>query len=111
MNQPYVIMQSLSKRYGSFTALDDCDLTIEQGEVFGLLGPNGAGKSTLIRLLLGFLNPSNGTALINNLDCHQQRVDVHRLVSYLPGDARLYRMMRACVTNAQNIVSNTRYAG
>jgi ABC-2 type transport system ATP-binding protein len=95
VNQPYVITQSLSKRYGSFTALDDCDLTIWQGEVFGLLGPNGAGKSTLIRLLLGFLNPSNGTALINDLDCHQQRVDVHRLVSYLPGDVRLYRMMRA----------------
>jgi ABC-2 type transport system ATP-binding protein len=95
VNRPYVITQSLSKRYGSFTALDDCDLTIGQGEVFGLLGPNGAGKSTLIRLLLGFLNPSKGTALINDLDCHQQRVDVHRLVSYLPGDARLYRMMRA----------------
>ena len=95
MNQPYVITQSLSKRYGSFTALDDCDLTIEKGEVFGLLGPNGAGKSTLIRLLLGFLNPSHGKALINELDCLRQRVDVHRLVSYLPGDARLYRMMRA----------------
>lgn len=94
MNQPYVITQSLSKRYGSFTALDDCDLTIEKGEVFGLLGPNGAGKSTLIRLLLGFLNPSHGSAMINDLNCHRQRVDVHRLVSYLPGDARLYRMMR-----------------
>jgi ABC-2 type transport system ATP-binding protein len=95
VNQPYIVTQSLSKRYGSFTALDDCDLSIEQGEVFGLLGPNGAGKSTLIRLLLGFLNPSQGRSSIDGLDCHLQRVAVHRLVSYLPGDARLYRMMKA----------------
>ena len=95
MNQPYVITQSLTKRYGSFTALNDCDLTIDQGEVFGLLGPNGAGKSTLIRLLLGFLNPTKGSAVINGIDCRKQRVEVHRLTSYLPGDARLYRMMRA----------------
>ena len=89
MPQPFVETQSLTKRFGSFTALDDCSVTINQGEVFGLLGPNGAGKSTLIRLLMGFLNPTSGSASIDGLNCHSQRVAVHDVVSYLPGDARL----------------------
>ena len=94
MPQPLVITDSLTKRFGTFTALDRCSLEIHSGEVFGLLGPNGAGKSTLIRLLLGFLNPTSGSAAIRGLDSLKQRVEVHKLVSYLPGDARLYRMMR-----------------
>jgi ABC-2 type transport system ATP-binding protein len=94
VSRSFIETKSLTKKFGSFTALSDCDFSIEQGEVFGLLGPNGAGKSTLIRLLLGFLNPTSGSATIDGLDCHQQRVDVHRIVSYLPGDARLFRMMR-----------------
>lgn len=95
MSQFLVITESLTKRFGSFTALHDCSLSIDQGEVFGLLGPNGSGKTTLIRLLLGFLNPTSGRATIREFDCLRDRVEVHRVVSYLPGDARLYRMMRA----------------
>ena len=94
MTPPIVTTQSLTKRFGSFTALSNCSLSINSGEVFGLLGPNGAGKSTLIRLMMGFINPSEGLATISGLDCLRQRVEVHRIVSYLPGDARLYRMMR-----------------
>ncbi len=93
MLQPFVETHSLTKRFGSFTALDGCSVSINQGEVFGLLGPNGAGKSTLIRLLMGFLNPTSGSATISGLDCHRQRVAVHDVVSYLPGDARLFRTM------------------
>ena len=85
----------LTKRFGSFTALDDVMLDIDRGEVFGLLGPNGAGKSTLIRTLMGFLKPTSGSATIGELDCYNQRVDVHQDVTYLPGDARLYGLMRA----------------
>ncbi len=94
MSQPLVTTQLLTKRFGSFTALNQCSLKIDTGEVFGLLGPNGAGKSTLIRLLMGFINPTSGSAKIAGLDCLSQRVEVHKKVSYLPGDARLYRMMR-----------------
>lgn len=85
---------SLSKRYGAITALDQCNLEVEQGEVFGLLGPNGAGKTTLLRLLLGFLRPSSGRATIGPFDCYRQSVRVRREVSYLPGEARLFRQMR-----------------
>ena len=94
MPQPFVETQSLTKRFGGFTALEDCSVVINQGEVFGLLGPNGAGKSTLIRLLMGFLNPTSGSATVAGLDCYSQRVAVHEAVSYLPGDARLFRTMR-----------------
>jgi len=86
--------KSLTKRYGEFVALDNCDLSVKPGEIFGLLGPNGAGKTTLIRLLLGFLRPSSGTATIDGHDCYRHRVKVHQLVSYLPADAKLYRSMK-----------------
>ena len=60
-----------------------------------LRGPNGSGKTTLIRLLMGFQKASCGKASIDNLDCHHDRVRVHQRVSYLPGDARLFRAMKA----------------
>jgi len=85
----------LTKRYGTVAALEDCTLGVRRGEVYGLLGPNGAGKTTLLRLLLGFLTPTSGAALIDGLDCHRQSVRVRRLVSYLPGEVRLFRQMRA----------------
>ena len=85
---------SLTKRYREVTALSDCTLSVQRGEVFGLLGPNGAGKTTLLRLLLGFLRPTSGKAAIDKLDCYRQSVEVHKRVSYLPGDARLFRQMR-----------------
>lgn len=84
----------LTKRYGTVAALQDCTLGVARGEVFGLLGPNGAGKTTLLRLLLGYLTPTSGYARIDGLDCHRQSVRVHRVVSYLPGEARLFRSMR-----------------
>jgi len=89
-----VATDALSKRYGNVSALADCTLSVERGEVFGLLGPNGAGKTTLLRLLMGFLKPTSGRATIDGLDCYRQSVRVHRRLSYLPGEARLYRTMR-----------------
>jgi ABC-2 type transport system ATP-binding protein len=91
----YVETQSLTKSYGDFTALNGFSFGVARGEVVGLLGPNGAGKTTLLRTLMGFLKPSSGRAAIDGLDCHRQSFDVHKRVSYLPGDARLFRTMRA----------------
>lgn len=86
--------RGLTKHYGPVAALDDCTLEVERSEVFGLLGPNGSGKTTLIRLLMGFLRPTAGRATIAGLDCYHQSVAVHRLVTYMPGEARLFRQMR-----------------
>lgn len=91
----YVETHSLTKSYGDFTALDGFSFGASRGEVVGLLGPNGAGKTTLLRTLMGFLKPTSGRASIDGLDCHRQSFEVHKRVSYLPGDARLFRTMRA----------------
>ena len=84
----------LTKTYRRIAALTDCTICVSRGEVFGLLGPNGSGKTTLLRLLMGFLRPTAGRATIGGLDVYRQAVQVHRLVSYLPGDVRLFRRMR-----------------
>jgi len=86
--------QQLTKRYGPVEALAGCTMSVHAGEVFGLLGPNGAGKTTLLRLLMGYLQPTSGAAFVDKLDCYRQSVAVHRLVSYLPADVRLFRSMR-----------------
>ncbi|MFM9025304.1 MAG: ABC transporter ATP-binding protein [Planctomycetaceae bacterium] len=84
---------SLTKRYGGFTALDGCSLGVPAGETFGLLGPNGAGKTTLLRLLLGYIHPSSGRAHVAGCDCAADPLGVRRHTAYLPGEARLFRRM------------------
>ncbi len=88
-----IATNNLSKCFGTFCALSDCNLTIEPGTVMGLLGPNGAGKSTLIRLLMGFLTPSRGAAFVHGKDVIRDRLAVHQEVSYLPSSPRLFRTM------------------
>jgi ABC-2 type transport system ATP-binding protein len=85
--------EHLTKDYGRFRALDDVDLTVQPGEVFGLLGPNGSGKTTALRLVLGFLRPTAGRALIQGHDCWRDSVNARRHVAYLPGELRLYENM------------------
>ncbi len=76
----------LTKDYGLGRGLFDLDLTVGAQEVFGFLGPNGAGKSTTIRLLMGMVRPSNGSAFIFGLDSVRDSVMVKQKVGYLPGD-------------------------
>src|SRR6516162_2827792 len=85
--------EELTKDYGRHRALDRLTVTVEPGEVFGLLGPNGSGKSTALRLLLGFLRPTSGRAMIAGHDCWHDSVAARRLVAYLPGELRLYENM------------------
>src|ERR1700736_2908796 len=85
--------EHLTKHYGRRRALDDLNLEVAPGEVFGLLGPNGSGKSTALRLLLGFLRPTAGKATIAGHDCWRESVAARRHVAYLPGELRLYDNM------------------
>ncbi|MDQ6743707.1 MAG: ABC transporter ATP-binding protein [Candidatus Dormibacteraeota bacterium] len=78
--------QRLTKDYGGGRGLLDLDLEVPEGEVFGYLGPNGAGKSTTIRLLMGFIHPTRGSASILGLDSQRESVAVKRLVGFMPGE-------------------------
>ena len=75
---------------GTVRALDGVSLDVRQGEIFGFLGPNGAGKSTLIRLLLGFIHPTTGSATVLGLDTERESVAIRARVGYLPGGIALY---------------------
>ena len=78
--------QGLTKDYGNGRGIFDLDLTVADGEVFGFLGPNGAGKTTTIRLLMGLIHPTRGSARIFGLDCDRDSVAVKRKVGYCPGE-------------------------
>jgi ABC-2 type transport system ATP-binding protein len=81
-----ILTASLSKSYGDVLALDNLDLQVRTGEIFGYLGPNGAGKTTTIRLLLDIIRPSSGSAEVLGLDPRKDGVQLRRRVGYLPGD-------------------------
>lgn len=87
-------VNQLTKRYGSFSALNECCLAVPEGSIFGLLGPNGAGKTTLIRCLMGYLRPTSGVAKADGFDCEHQSLKVRERVSYLPAETKLFRMMK-----------------
>ncbi len=82
---------SLTKRYGSQTALDNLTLTVEPGEVFCLLGANGAGKTTTINLFLNFIQPTSGTAKINGIDVTAQPLETKKYLAYIPETVMLYK--------------------
>ncbi|KGX90783.1 ABC transporter ATP-binding protein [Pontibacillus marinus] len=75
---------NLTKRYGSFTALNDLNLTIEKGTVFGFVGPNGAGKSTTFSILATLLAPTSGTAYVNGYDVTKSPNEVRKHIGYMP---------------------------
>ncbi len=80
----------LSKSYGRVPALSDVSLCIGGGEVFGYLGPNGAGKTTTLRLLMGLIRPTAGSAAVLGFDAWHDSAEIHRRVGYLQGEAALY---------------------
>ncbi|MEU7928386.1 ABC transporter ATP-binding protein [Micromonospora sp. NPDC049801] len=87
----------LTKRYGKLLALDELNLDVPAGEVFGFLGPNGAGKSTTIRLLLGLARPTAGQAWIFDADAGDVSA-AHRLLAYVPADVALWPQLTGAET-------------
>ncbi len=82
--------RGLTKRYGAHLAVDGLSFSAKQGEIVGLLGPNGAGKTTTMRMLTGFMPPSEGTALIDGHDIVRDSLEARRRVGYLPERVPLY---------------------
>ncbi|MBN1417092.1 MAG: ABC transporter ATP-binding protein [Bacteroidales bacterium] len=90
MTENCIELVDLTKKYGSFTAVDHLNLTIKKGEIFGLLGPNGAGKSTAILMMLGLTEPTSGSVRVCGIDSTRQPIEVKRKVGYLPEDVGFY---------------------
>jgi len=93
-NQAVIETRNLTKRYDEFTALDSLSLTVAAGQILGFIGPNGAGKTTTIRILVGLLKPTSGTARIAGADCLSESRRIKRLVGYMPDDFGKYDNMR-----------------
>ena len=82
--------KNLTKNFGNLTAVDDLNLTIQDGDIFGFIGPNGAGKTTTMRILVTLLEPTRGKASINGLDVSRHGKKVRRLVGYMPDFMGVY---------------------
>lgn len=90
MAVPTLEITKLTKQFGKVKALDEIDLTVNKGEVFGYIGPNGAGKTTTINVLLGILKASSGSARIFGKDVWIDAVEIHKDISFVPGDVNLW---------------------
>lgn len=87
---PIIETSALTKRFGRAAVLDGLDLSVSDGEVHGFLGPNGAGKSTTIRVLLGLIRRTSGSAHVFGLDPWTHAQTIHRDLAYVPGDVSLW---------------------
>ncbi len=88
-----VDIRQLRKTFGPIVAVDEVSLTVSQGEVLGFLGPNGAGKSTTMKMITGFLTPTNGTVTVNGFDIQEQPIEAKKSLGYLPEGAPAYGEM------------------
>ena len=86
-------VSSLCRNYAAFRAVDNVTFEVERGEVVGLLGHNGAGKTTVMKMLTGFLQPSSGSVVIDNMEISDHRYEVQKQIGYLPENCPLYTAM------------------
>jgi ABC-2 type transport system ATP-binding protein len=86
-------VQHLTKRYGPTTAVDDISFRVEKGEILGFLGPNGAGKTTTMRVLTGYMPPTDGKAVVAGYDIFEEPIEAKRRIGYLPETPPLYPEM------------------
>lgn len=82
--------KNLTKKYGEFTAVSELNLNINKGEIFALMGPNGAGKTTTMNILVGLIEPTSGTATIDDYDVVKDPIQVKKISGYLPENVSLY---------------------
>ena len=88
-------LKEVSKKYGDFQAVDNLNLTVARGEIFGFLGPNGAGKTTTIKMIAGVLEPSAGTITIGGIDMLKQPEAAKRKIGFIPDRPYLYEKLTA----------------
>jgi ABC-2 type transport system ATP-binding protein len=90
MTNPVISVQNLTRRFGDFVAVDHINFEVQAGEVIGYLGPNGSGKTTTIRMLLGLLKPSDGSATVLGYDVFKQSEEIRERVGYMSQKFAIY---------------------
>ncbi|MGQ7855570.1 ABC transporter ATP-binding protein [Pedobacter sp. WC2501] len=105
--EPIIDLKNLCKSYGSHVAVDQLNLKIPHGEIFGLLGPNGAGKTTSILMMLGLTEPDRGTAIVCGYDATRNPIEVKRKVGYMPDNLGFYPQL----TGLENLAYMARLNG
>ena len=95
MNKKVIETFQLTKNYGDLTAVDQLDMTVHEGEIFGFLGPNGAGKTTTTLMLIGLSVPSSGTAVVGGYDIIEESREVRKVASILPEYSSVYGNLTA----------------
>ena len=94
MREQAIVLNQLTKHYGTHRGINDLSFSVNEGEFFGFIGPNGAGKSTTIRTLMGLIRPTGGSASIFGLDCHSKASVIAKDVGYLPSENSYYENMK-----------------
>lgn len=94
MKTAIIETKNLTKLYGKSRGIEDLNLEIQEGEIFGFIGPNGAGKSTTIRTLLNLIYPTSGEAKVFGLDCVREANEIAKNTGYLPSEVFYYENMR-----------------
>ncbi len=87
---PVLAVRDLTRRYGSFLAVDRVSFTIDAGDILGYLGPNGSGKSTTVKMLTGLIEPTSGEILFRGRPAHADLTEYKRAIGYVPEEAQLY---------------------
>ena len=83
-------LQKLTKKFGNFIAVDNLDIEVHKGDLYGFLGPNGAGKTTTIKMIVGLYSLTSGSIFINDLNAVEQQIDVKKIFSYVPDQPFVY---------------------
>jgi ABC-2 type transport system ATP-binding protein len=120
--EPFIRIQSVSRRFADVTALEDLSLDIPRGSLFGLVGSDGAGKSTLLRMIATMIPPTSGQILVNGIDAVSGRREIKNLIGYMPQRFGLYQDLTVAenlaffmdvfgITGAERVKRRERYLG
>ena len=85
-----ISISNITKKFGNFTAVDNLSMSVKSGEVLGFLGPNGAGKSTTMKMITGFIKPTEGIIKIKGMNVETKSIECKKLIGYLPEGSPLY---------------------
>jgi len=88
-------IKNLTKKFGSYCAVDNLSLLVKSGEIFGFLGPNGAGKTTTIKMIAGIMSPTSGNIIVDGVDVSKSAIEAKKKIAYIPDEPFVYPNLTA----------------